>query len=273
MAMMNPHSHTRIPAVAGSFYPGNLTELDTAVQSYLDETKTRLYPDQPLAIIVPHAGYIYSAPIAASGYAQLVPFARKISRVVLLGPSHRVPFQGIASSSCQYFQTPLGDIPLDREAIDQLNHLPFVKEYELAHSQEHSLEVQLPFLQKILPQFKLIPLVIGQADDHQVEAVIEHLWHKQDTLFLLSSDLSHYLDYNTARQSDQATCHSIEELNPQTIHYEQACGRSAIAGMLLSAKKHNLQVKTLDLRNSGDTAGSKDRVVGYGCWMFSEQCG
>ncbi len=266
---MNTHTNTRIPAVAGAFYPGNPADLNTSVQTYLDQAEAGLCQNRPLAMIVPHAGYIYSGPIAASGYKQLLPFARQISRVVLLGPSHRVPLRGIASSSRDYFQTPLGDIPLDRAAIEQLNRLPFVQENEQAHSQEHSLEVQLPFLQKILPDFTLVPLVFGQVDDQQIEAVIECLWQEQNTLFLLSSDLSHYLDYNSARQSDQATCLAIEQLSPQSIDYEQACGRSAIAGMLLSAQKHDLQVKTLDLRNSGDTAGSKDRVVGYGCWVFS----
>ena len=266
---MSIHTNTRIPAVAGTFYPGDAAELSASIQTYLNNSQAERCQKKPLGMIVPHAGYIYSAPIAASGYRQLIPYARQISRVVLLGPSHRVPLLGIASSSRDYFQTPLGDIPLDRDAIEQLNQLPFVHEYDPAHSQEHSLEVQLPFLQKILPAFKLIPLVFGQVDDQQVSEVIETLWGKDDTLFLLSSDLSHYLDYDSARQSDQAACRAIEELNPGNIASEQACGRSAIAGMLLSAKKHGLQAQTLDLRNSGDTAGSKDRVVGYGCWVFS----
>lgn len=266
---MSIPGNTRFPAVAGSFYPADSLVLQSSVQSYLDNAGKKVCNSKPLAMIVPHAGYIYSGPIAANGYSQLIPFAGQISRVVLLGPSHRVPFSGIASCSHDYFQTPLGDIPLDREVIAQLNQLPFVQENDQAHHQEHSLEVQLPFLQSILPDFKLVPLVIGQAEDRQVEQVLESLWHTHDTLFLLSSDLSHYLDYETAQDCDRTTCQAIEDLNPQIIDYEQACGRSAIAGMLLSAKKHNLQVETLDLRNSGDTAGSKDRVVGYGCWVFS----
>jgi len=177
--------------------------------------------------------------------------------------------RGMAIPATEGFITPLGTVPLDLDALQQISTLPGVSVSDPAHAQEHSLEVQLPFLQKILPDFKLVPLVLGQVSDHQVEQVIEMLWHQQDTLFLLSSDLSHYLDYDRARECDQATCNAIEQLSPQTIHYEQACGRSAIAGMLLSAKKHDLQVKTLDLRNSGDTAGPKDRVVGYGCWTFT----
>ena len=270
---MSLHTNIRHPAVAGSFYPGYTDELNSSVQAYLDNVKTDVETDAPLlakprAMIVPHAGYIYSGPIAASAYARLIPFAQQISKVVLLGPSHRVPFRGIATSSLDYFQTPLGDIPLDRKLIDKLEQLPFVQSYDEAHRQEHSLEVQLPFLQKVLPEFTLVPLVFGQIDDQQVSEVFESLWQEQDTLFLISSDLSHYLDYYSAQQSDRATSEAIAALTPQNIHYEQACGRSAVAGMLLSAKKHNLNVQMLDLRNSGDTAGTKDSVVGYGAWVF-----
>lgn len=265
---MSLQSNIREPAVAGSFYPGSAAELESSIQTYLAQVDNQDSSAQPVAMIVPHAGYIYSGPIAASGYAQLVPYADSISRVVLLGPSHRVPLLGIASSSLDSFKTPLGDIPLDKEAIEQLNHLPFIQKYDEAHQWEHSLEVQLPFLQKVLKQFTLVPLVIGQVDDTQVSEVIETLWQEQNTLILISSDLSHYLDYNKARQCDKATCEAIEDFKPQNIHYEQACGRSGIAGMLISAQKHHLQVKTLDLRNSGDTAGTKDSVVGYGCWLF-----
>lgn len=266
--MINLPMHTRNPAVAGSFYPDKSSELSSSIQNYLDTTETTAGQILPQAMIVPHAGYIYSGLIAASAYIQLTPFAKQITRVVLLGPCHHIPFLGIASSSVDFFQTPLGNIPLDRKIIDKLNELPFVQTHDEAHRQEHSLEVQLPFLQKILPEFSLVPLVIGQADDEQVSTVIETLWQEHNTLFLISSDLSHFLDYERAKECDHATCEAITELKPEKIHYEQACGRSAIAGMLLSAKKHHLNVQTLDLRNSGDTAGSKDRVVGYGSWVF-----
>ncbi len=265
---MNLQQHTRTPAVAGSFYPGDSETLDQAIDGFLQQAEIKPGTVKPRALIVPHAGYMYSGPIAASAYVQLLPFAGQISRVVLLGPSHRVPLLGIASSSLDSFTTPLGEIPLDKTAIKQLEQLPFVHTYDEAHQQEHSLEVQLPFLQKILGNFTLVPLVIGQADDEQVSEVIEQLWQDDATLFLISSDLSHYLDYHRAKQCDQATSEAIAELQPQKINYEQACGRSGIAGMLLSARKHHLQVQLLDLRNSGDTAGSKDRVVGYGSWAF-----
>ncbi|MCU7799252.1 MAG: AmmeMemoRadiSam system protein B [gamma proteobacterium symbiont of Lucinoma myriamae] len=265
---MNLQTDIRQPAVAGSFYPGDSTALDSAIHGYLNNCDVEATGKQPLALIVPHAGYIYSAPIAASAYIQLIPFAEQISRVVLLGPSHQIPLNGIASSSLNAFDTPLGTIPLDRKTIEQLNYLPFVQSYDEAHRYEHSLEVQLPFLQKILPEFTLVPLVIGQTDDQQVSDLIESLQLDQHTLVIISSDLSHYLDYDSAKACDLSTCKAIEELKPQNIHYEQACGRSGVAGMLLSAKKHQLHVQTLDLRNSGDTAGTKDRVVGYGAWSF-----
>jgi len=267
--IMSLQTNIRPPAVAGSFYPGNQDELESSIQAYLNGVDSHA-KIKPRALIVPHAGYIYSGPIAASAYAQLIPFAGQISTVILLGPSHRVPLSGIASSSLDFFQTPLGNIPLDRKLIDKLEQLPFVQAYDDAHQQEHSLEVQLPFLQKVLPEFSLVPLVIGQVEDHQVSEVIESLWQEQNSLFLISSDLSHYLDYNRAQQADQATSEAIADLAPQNIHYEQACGRSAIAGMLLSAKKHHLNVQLLDLRNSGDTAGTKDKVVGYGSWRIYE---
>jgi len=265
---MTLHTNIRSPAVAGSFYPGTAQELSSSIDDYLGSIKTPSLKRRVKAMIVPHAGYIYSGITAASAYSQLTPFAKEISRVVLLGPSHRTPLLGIASSSHDYFQTPLGEVPLDKTIIEKLEQFSFIKVHDDAHSQEHSLEVQLPFLQKVLADFKLVPLVIGQVDDQQVYDVIESLWQLENTLFLISSDLSHYLDYERALECDLATSRAIEDLTPERIHYEQACGRSAIAGLLLSAKKHDLTVQKLDLRNSGDTAGSKDRVVGYGSWAF-----
>ena len=265
---MYTHTNIRKPVVAGSFYPAEEDQLDKDVDCFLEDSQISAFNHQPLALIVPHAGYIYSAPVAASAYKQLEAYAEQITRVVLLGPSHRIPFLGIASSSKSYFATPLGDVLLDKAAADQVNQLDFVHEYDEAHAYEHSLEVQLPFLQKSLKQFSLLPLVIGQATNEQVSKVIDLLWDEQHTLFLISSDLSHYLSYNAAKQCDQATCQAIEQLQPEKIEYEQACGRIGVSGMLLAARRHHLQVKTLDLRNSGDTAGPRDQVVGYGSWVF-----
>jgi MEMO1 family protein len=257
----------RTPAVAGLFYPEDAHELRTLIRSLLAAVTPA--PPVPKAIIAPHAGYIYSGPIAASVYARLIPARASIRRVVLLGPSHRVAFEGIAVSGAGVFTTPLGNIPVDTAATEQLLALPQVHILGQAHRDEHSLEVQLPFLQAVLADFTLVPLVVGDASPEQVSEVIEAVWGGTETLIVISSDLSHYQDYATARRIDAATSRAIEELRPQDIRYEHACGRIPVNGLLLSARKHGLQARTLDLRNSGDTAGTRDRVVGYGAYVFN----
>jgi AmmeMemoRadiSam system protein B len=259
-------STIREPAVAGSFYPHDKRELRDMLSGFLDAADSD--HSQPRAIIVPHAGYIYSGPVAASAYAQLAAEKDQVRRVVLLGPSHRVPLRGLAASSADAFRTPLGDIPLDRQAIEHLLQLPQVAEYDEAHRLEHSLEVQLPFLQEVLGDFCLVPLVVGDATAQDVEEVLEAFWDDPATVFVISSDLSHYHDYQTARQLDARTSQAIEHLQPESIRYDDACGRNPVNGLLLLARHHQLQPKTLDLRNSGDTAGPRDQVVGYGAWVF-----
>ena len=258
----------RPAAVADMFYTGDPAQLRAEVQSMLAEAS--LIAPAPKAIIVPHAGYIYSGPIAASAFAQLIPAKDKIKRVVLLGPCHRVALSGLATSSADFFETPLGSIPIDRILSDKLTQLPQVQEFDLTHEQEHSLEVQLPFLQQTLSKFTLLPLVVGEASGTEVHEVLEAVWGGDETLIVISSDLSHYHEYSTAQAMDATTCKAIENLDADHIHYEQACGRNPVLGLLLSARKHNLKVTTLDLRNSGDTAGSKDKVVGYGAWAFTQ---
>jgi AmmeMemoRadiSam system protein B len=260
-------SSIRPAAVADMFYPGNPAQLRAEIQAMLAEASVRV--NAPKAIIVPHAGYIYSGPIAASAYAQLIPLRNEIHRVVLLGPCHRVPLSGLATSSADYFETPLGRIAIDRELSDRVLQLPQVQEFDLTHAQEHSLEVQLPFLQQTLEEFSLLPLVVGEASGAEVHEVLETVWGGDETLIVISSDLSHYHDYRTARSMDAATCDAIEHLDGGHIHYDQACGRNPVLGLLLSARQHHLKATTLDLRNSGDTAGSKDQVVGYGAWAFT----
>lgn len=262
-------SGIRPAAVAGMFYTGDPAQLQAEVQSMLAEASITV--PAPKAIIVPHAGHIYSGPIAASAFAQLIPAKDKIHRVVLLGPCHRVALSGLATSSADFFETPLGLIPIDREFSDKLVQLPQVQEFDRTHEQEHSLEVQLPFLQEILNDFSLLPLVVGDASSTEVHEVLEAVWGGDETLIVISSDLSHYHDYSTAQTMDAATCKAIENLDADHIYYEQACGRNPVLGLLLSARKHHLKVTTLDLRNSGDTAGSKDKVVGYGAWAFKQQ--
>jgi len=260
-------SRIRYAAVAGLFYPADPTQLHNDIQSMLSMVAPAA--SAPKALIVPHAGYMYSGPIAASAFAQLINIRHSIKRVILLGPCHRVPLTGLATSSADYFETPLGNIKIDRKAISQIESLVQVKEYDLTHQQEHSLEVQLPFLQEVLGAFSLVPLVVGDTNAEEVSEVLERLWGGDETLIVISSDLSHYHDYNTAVTMDSETCHAIEDLNPSAIHYDQACGRNPVTGLLLAAKKHGLHATTLDLRNSGDTAGDKSSVVGYGAWALS----
>lgn len=258
----------RHPAVAGMFYPADATELD----NMLDELFAQAHPAQsktPKAIIAPHAGYIYSGPVAASVYQLLEQSADRIKRVILLGPSHRVPFHGMAVSSATHFATPLGLVPLDREMISQISNLPNVKLLDEAHAMEHSLEVHLPFLQKALRAFSLVPIVVGDARPDEVATVLKAVWGGDETLIVVSSDLSHYHDYQTAKKMDRATSDAIEKLSPEDISYDDACGRNPVKGLLYLARELGLHASTIDLRNSGDTAGPRDQVVGYGAYTIS----
>ncbi len=259
----------RPAAIAGQFYPAATDQLRAAVRDYLAAVKAEGGP-APKAIIAPHAGFQYSGPVAASAYARLAPAADKIKRVVLLGPSHRVALRGIAMSSAQFFETPLGRIPLGVRAAAALKDLPFVGPYDQAHALEHSLEVHLPFLQVVLGDFTLVPLVVGQASPDQVAEVMRRLWGGPETLIVVSSDLSHYLAYGEAQKIDKRTCAAIENLSPKDIEEKGACGRYPVGGLLQLASETGMRVETADLRNSGDTAGNKDRVVGYGSWLFFE---
>jgi len=258
---------TRTPAVAGLFYSADGSELRAQVQQFLAEV-TAPAELPPKAIIAPHAGFIYSGPVAASAYARLHGARGVVTRVVLLGPAHRVSFRGLALSAMSAFETPLGRIVVDSEAVAQLRQFPNVGFLEQAHAQEHSLEVHLPFLQEVLGEFQLVPLVVGEASPPEVGAVLEALWGGPETLIVVSSDLSHYQDYQTARRLDSQTSRAIETLSFEKISDEQACGRHPVNGLLWVARRKNLQVTTVDLRNSGDTAGSRDRVVGYGAYVI-----
>jgi hypothetical protein len=222
----------------------------------------------PKAIISPHAGYIYSGPIAGKAYAPFQQHAKEIRRIVLLGPSHYVPFSGLASCTFRAYSTPLGEVPIDTTAISQLASLKQVCIRNDAHEHEHSLEVQLPFLQCILNEFTLIPLVVGDASEDAVAEVLEALWGGAETRIVISSDLSHFLDYNAACQMDKATASAIQALCSEDILDDHACGRYPVKGMLHAARKAGLKCQILDLRNSGDIAGPKNRVVGYGAFAF-----
>jgi hypothetical protein len=257
----------RHAAVAGRFYPADPAELELAVRQYIGDATPSV--TLPKAIIVPHAGYPFSGPIAGTGYAQIVPLREEIERVVLLGPAHYVPVHGIAASTADAFETPLGWIPLDREAIDSIAALPQVAFHDDAHAPEHSLEVQLPFLQVALEDFRLVPLLVGSAEPDAVAEVLERLWDGPETLVVISSDLSHFHDHATATRLDGQTADAISEFRIAELRGERACGFLPIGGMLALAKRDGLHPAILDVRNSGDTAGSKDRVVGYGAFVFS----
>jgi len=265
--MMKNLQTIRPAAVAGLFYPANPDELHEQINHFLATTTAS--EELPLALIVPHAGYIYSGPIAASAYINLRPLHNKVRRVILLGPSHRVAFHGLATSSASFFATPLGDIKLDTATSERLNQLPQVQVFDAAHVQEHSLEVQLPFLQEVLDEFELVPIVVGDATTDEVAEVIDMAWQDDATLIIISSDLSHYHDYQSAQKMDQHTCSAIESLNPAGIGVDDACGRHSVRGLLSVAQQRGLKVQTLDLRNSGDTAGDRNQVVGYGAWSVS----
>ncbi|HID44779.1 MAG TPA: AmmeMemoRadiSam system protein B [Chromatiaceae bacterium] len=261
-------SSVLLPSVAGMFYPEPAGELKRQVDSLLAEAPVP--PEAPpKALIAPHAGYIYSGPVAASAYRRLLPAADKIKEVVIFAPSHRVPFRGLATTSADYLRTPLGDIPVDRAAVNQALGLPQVEEFDRAFEGEHALEVQLPFLQRTLNSFRIVPFIVGQANGREVSEVLNLLWGGDETLIVISSDLSHFLDYDSAKEKDQRTTEAIESLQPGAIDFDDACGRIPVSGLLVAAKEHGLHARTVDLRNSGDTAGDKRRVVGYGAYVFN----
>lgn len=260
-------ANIRPPAVAGAFYPGAASVLARDVLRLLNDAAPAA-GRRAKAIIAPHAGYIYSGPTAASVYAPLLALRDTIRRVILLGPTHRVAVAGLALPSTRAFATPLGVVPIDAAAVAAIEHLPQVVVSDAAHALEHSLEVQLPFLQTVLEHFTLLPLAVGDASAKQVAEVLELVWGGNETLIVISSDLSHYLPYPLACRTDAATARRIVALEPH-IDHQQACGATPVNGLLLAAQRHGLHARLVDLRNSGDTAGDKSRVVGYGAFTFS----
>jgi hypothetical protein len=256
----------RLPAVAGDFYPDDARRLQAAVRRYLPASSAAGPP--PKAIIAPHAGYQYSGPVAGSAYALLAGAGGIITRVVLAGPSHRVAFRGVAVPSASHFSTPLGDVPIDLDAVARIRALPQVTVLDSAHAREHSLEVHLPFLQVALGRFTLVPLVVGEASGEDVGQVLDALWGGPETLIVVSSDLSHYHEYATARRMDAATSAAIEALRGDAIGDSDACGCVPVRGLLWVAGRRRLTARTLDLRNSGDTGGRRDQVVGYGAYAI-----
>jgi MEMO1 family protein len=259
----------RAPAVAGMFYPADPAKLAAEVDELL-ATAERSHHDvvAPKAIIVPHAGYVYSGAVAASAYSRLRNARRSIRRVVLLGPVHRVPVRGLALPGVDVFQTPLGAVTLDQEAIAKVRNLPQVTQSAAAHEMEHSLEVHLPFLQRLLDDFTLVPFAVGDASREEVAEVLDALWGGDETLIVVSSDLSHFLPYDAARTIDAETASMILDLRSD-IDHQHACGGTPVNGLMLTANRRKLKVQLVDLRNSGDTAGDRNRVVGYGSFIVT----
>ena len=259
----------RPPAAAGLFYAAHPDRLRTTVSELLDEAEPS--PNVlPKALIAPHAGYVYSGRVAAEAFATLRARAPSIERVVLIGPAHFVPVRGIAAPTVEAFETPLGCVPVDRHALSAIADLPFVVAADAPHAPEHSLEVELPFLQALLANFAVVPLVIGDAVPRDVAEVLRRLWGGPETLIVVSSDLSHYHDYDTARRLDAATAAAIERGDWESLGPNQACGYLAVAGLLVETRRRRLTPQRLSLCNSGDTAGSRDRVVGYGAWAVEQ---
>jgi len=257
----------RPAAVAGAFYPGNPEQLAHEVDALLAHAAN--HHVRPKALIVPHAGYIYSGPIAASAYAAVAAMRPRPTKVILLGPSHHVGFKGLALPGADALATPLGQIEVDKELVERVRHFPLVGESHLAHRREHSLEVQLPFLQRALGTFTVLPLVVGVVGPKEVARVLDAVWGGPETLIVVSSDLSHYLPFEQARVIDAHTAERIGALDGTELASEQACGAEPVRGLLVAAREHHLTAQLLDLRNSGETAGDRERVVGYGAFAFS----
>ncbi len=265
--------NVRAAAVAGLFYPRESAALAGEIAGYLDEAdEDRLCPGFPKVVIVPHAGFIYSGAVAAHAYDLLRPARGVVKRVVLMGPCHRVAVKGLALPGAQAFDTPLGRIPIDVEGEKLARTLAQVCVVPATHTQEHSIEVQLPFLQQVLGSFSLLPFVVGEASAEQVAEVIETLWGGDETLFVISSDMSHYHAYDAARAMDEDTAKAIVDLDLD-IGHEQACGATPITGALLVARRRKMKPRLLDLRNSGDAAGGRDRVVGYASFAIEPDAG
>ena len=269
------HQVVQAPAVAGLFYPADGRQLEEDVDRFLLDAETetaRTTPATPRlkALIAPHAGYVYSGAIAAAAYARLIPCADEIRRVIIFAPAHRFAFSGMAVSSADEFSTPIGRVPLDVDLRQELLNGNFALNIiDEAFQQEHALEVQLPFLQRLLQDFQILPILVGDVDATEVSNLMLACWGGRETLIVVSSDLSHFHDYATAERMDQRTTSEIEALHPEEIGHDDACGRTPIKGLLLAAQQKDLHVQTVARCNSGDTGGDRQRVVGYGAYVFS----
>lgn len=263
------HKLARPAAVAGSFYPSNRHQLREMVENFLRVNRKESSAEVK-GVIAPHAGYMFSGAVAGSAFSTWAGEGNRIGRVVLMGPSHFHPFEGVALSRYEFFSTPLGEVPVDIAAIESLRTLPYVNIDEKAHTREHSLEVELPFLQALLQDFQIVPLVVGHVQAETLRNLMHHLWGGNETKFVISSDLSHFLDYQTARELDERTSASIVTGQCHEVGPEQACGWLPIQGFGPAACDRDLRVENVDLRNSADAGGPPERVVGYGAFWFHQ---
>ena len=257
----------REAAVAGIFYPADVYQLKNDINGYLQHI-TDNNSGKPKILITPHAGYKYSAQVAASAFAKLRPFKDKIKKVFLLGPSHRVYVNGVALPKEKSFKTPLGIIKVDSDIVEQISKTKPFKFKSTAHKNEHSLEVSLPFLQVVLGNFEIIPMLYGEANPHEIAQTIQPYLERDDSILIVSADLSHYLDYSTAKKVDEQTANNIKE--GKTVDHHQSCGATAINTALIMAQNFGLVPQMLNMANSGDVIGDKDSVVGYGAWSFEK---
>ena len=265
------NNQVRKLAVAGLFYPSNQKELENSVRLYLSKAAAQISTNcefSPKAIIVPHAGYQYSGLTAAAAYNSIKPIAEKINQVIIMGPCHRVGISGMALPSCTAFDTPIGRVSVNLSAISDALSFHQVRIFDETHRDDHAIEVHLPFLQVLLKEFSIVPFIVGQTSTIEVAEVLQALWGGDETLILISSDLSHYLPYSDAQKLDDSTRIAIELLDPMALGEAQACGHNSIKGLMMVAREKGLSATTLDIRNSGDTAGDKEKVVGYGSWLL-----
>ncbi|MGD9638118.1 MAG: AmmeMemoRadiSam system protein B [Alphaproteobacteria bacterium] len=259
----------RKEAVAGAFYPYGPTELDALLEALLYQKELPDIPP-PKAVIVPHAGYVFSGQTAAVAYRRLSSSDSITKRVVIFGPCHRVPFNGLALSSADKWETPIGEINVDTKTCQELNELEFVNYNDDAHNEEHSIEAQIPFIKKVFNNVEIVPILTCMTSLKEAVAVMEKVWGDEETLIIISADLSHFLDYDACKQKDAETVKAIENLDYSDLDNDNTCGFIPICALIDIARRKKMKVETFDVRNSGDTAGKKDSVVGYASIGFWE---
>ncbi len=270
MGKVRRNPRVRRAAVAGLFYSNDPHQLRQDVEDLIAAAPT--FSASPVkAIIAPHAGYVYSGSVAGAAFAAVREQSADVRRVIVVGPAHYVALRGIAIPTVDAFETPLGRLPIDQAAVASISDLPFVHFSDAPHAPEHALEVELPFVQMLTRDCELVPMVVGDAEPVEVAQALDRLWDGASTLIVISSDLSHYHDYDTACRLDRDTSALIDAGEWAQLNAKRACGYLPVAGLLVETTRRGLVATRLALCNSGDSAGDRARVVGYGAWAFGEQ--